>query len=139
MNKIWTIAAVAGAMLAIPAASFAHGLPKNATLHGHHMTKSHKADAPSSPITTTGKVSSTSGALQLKTSSGTTYTLRFGPPWYTTTSPLAKTVGQTITVSGSASSHTIQVHTLNGKTLRGHGKPPWAGVKGKGHKGQGKG
>jgi len=92
----------------------------------------------------------------LKDSSGATvYRLSAGPPWYYANGayPLDKYANRQVTVTGVAGTKNgngkalgkaknkanpaaqqpqpavpeLEVFTINGETIRGHGKPPWAG------------
>jgi hypothetical protein len=64
------------------------------------------------------------------TSGRTTYTLRAGPRKLTGAgSPLNQYVGQSVTITGKLAqgSNEVNVVSINGTALRGHGRPPWAG------------
>jgi hypothetical protein len=100
--------------------------------------KGPKADkgpkVPKTPITLTGTVSATTdaeGKVSYTLRSGTTtYTLDDGPSWFHGDNhPLKAYVGKRVTVVGSraADSTEVDVDTVDGKSLREPGKPPWAG------------
>src|SRR3954447_2476719 len=120
--------------------------------HGPHPTKGPKAPgdkenggADEVTVTLKGTVHATkdtdgesSYTLQ---SGGTTYTLDAGPTWFFGDAyPLAPYAGKAVTITGESptGSTEVDVLTVDGKTLREPGKPPWAGgwkVVGKVHPG----
>ncbi len=133
-RKLWihlsTAMALTGGLVALPAATFAHGTPPAVA---HHQKQ--RDTAPDSTLTLTtlsGQISVMNREIALATSNGLTYQLRLGPPWYVMESALASANGQTGRITGNLSGHFLHVRTLDGKTLRGHGKPPWAGLHGHG-------
>ncbi len=131
-HKRWihlsTAMAFTGALMALPAATFAHGIPPAAAQH--QKQRDTAPDPVSTPTTLSGQISVMSREIALATSNGMTYQLRFGPPWYVMESALASANGQTATITGKLAGHSLHVRAFNGKTLRGHGKPPWAGLHG---------
>src|SRR3954447_4858360 len=74
-------------------------------------------------------------------SGGKTYTLEAGPKWFFGDAyPLKAYAGKSVKITGetAAGSTDVDVLTVDGKTLREPGKPPWAGgwkVVGKAHPG----
>src|SRR5678815_1243050 len=79
------------------------------------------------------------------TVSGTTWELSAGPKWFwKDNSPLAAYVGKSVQVVGThhEGDTDLDVTSIDGKALRGEGKPPWAGgpkVVGASHPGFGHG
>jgi hypothetical protein len=79
------------------------------------------------------------------TVNGTTWELSAGPKWFwKDNSPLAAYAGKSVQVVGThhAGDTDLDVTTIDGKALRGEGKPPWAGgpkVVGASHPGFGHG
>ncbi len=133
ITKKWWIAVVtsgtmAAALLAAPGISLAHSLP-SAALH-HQPNQAAKSD--SAIATLTGQIKTGSHRASLVTSSGTTYTLLFGPPWFAAQA-FSTFNGTTATVQGHMAGHALHVSRVNGKALRGKGKPPWAGMHGGGN------
>jgi hypothetical protein len=93
-----------------------------------------KSKVEKSPITLTGTIQTSTDADGKPTytlrDGGTTYTLEAGPSWFFGDNhPLKPFVGQSVTVEGrvAAGSTEVDVKSVNGKALRGEGKPPWAG------------
>src|SRR3954471_19302620 len=63
-------------------------------------------------------------------SGGKTYTLEAGPKWFFGDAyPLKAYAGKSVKITGetAAGSTDVDVLTVDGKTLREPGKPPWAG------------
>ncbi len=61
---------------------------------------------------------------------GKTWNLSAGPPWFWgDNNPLTAYVGKSVTVAGTthAGDTEVDVETVDGKSLRAPGKPPWAG------------
>ncbi len=88
----------------------------------------------SAPVTLTGLVGSRTDAdgrtVYTLTVGSTVYDLHAGPPWWWGDShPLAAYVGDTVTVTGEKpeNANEVDVLTVDGKTIREPGKPPWAG------------
>jgi len=84
-------------------------------------------------ITLTGTVQLAADAngrpMYTLTSGLTTYTLKAGPRKLTGAgSPLNQYVGQSVTITGKLAngSNQVNVVSVNGTALRGHGKPAWA-------------
>jgi hypothetical protein len=79
------------------------------------------------------------------TVNGVTWELSAGPKWFwLDKSPLGTFVGKSVTVVGThhEGDTDLDVTTIDGKALRGEGKPPWAGgpkVVGSAHPGFGHG
>src|SRR3954471_17044459 len=135
-----------------PSAGAAAATHKPEGTHGPHATKGPKAPgdkenggADEVAVTLKGTVQATkdtdgesSYTLQ---SAGTTYTLDAGPSWFFGDAyPLAPYAGKSVTITGESptGSTEVDVLTVDGKTLREPGKPPWAGgwkVVGKVHPG----
>lgn len=93
-----------------------------------------KADkAPKVEVSVTGTVESTTDADGRTTytldAGGTTWTLHAGPSWFFDEHPLARFVGDDVTITGehAEGSTDLDVLTVDGTTLREAGKPPWAG------------
>ncbi len=93
-----------------------------------------KAKVEKSPITLSGTIEASSDAKGRPTytldQGGTTYTLHAGPPWYFGGDhPLAKWVGESVTIEGEVAegSTDVDVLAIDGEALREPGKPPWAG------------
>jgi hypothetical protein len=93
-----------------------------------------KEKGPEKAITLTGKVGESTNGKGWKvytlTVGSTVYELGAGPPWFWgDKNPLAAYVGKTITVVGTTrqGSSEIDAETVDGKALRGPGRPPWAG------------
>lgn len=133
-TKWWVSVAATVAMstaaMAVPGVSSAHSLPASAV--NHHQPKQ-AASRKARLMTVTGRLATTRHGMSLVTSTGKTFWLRLGPPWYLAQS-LAKQQGQSATVEGRLSGHILHVTTVNGQPVRnGSGKPPWAGHGGKGH------
>ena len=107
--------------------------------------KSLKEKAEEIPVTLSGTIAATTDADGDTTytlqSGGKTYSLEAGPAWFFGDAyPLKPYVGKSVTITGeqAAGSTEIDVLTVDGKTLREPGKPPWAGgwkVVGKNHPG----
>src|SRR5438046_5407204 len=90
--------------------------------------------AAKTPISLTGMVTLAADAkgrpAYTLTSGLSTYTLKAGPRQLSgATSPLNQYVGQSVTITGTLAGGNNQVNVLsiNGVALRGHGKPLWAG------------
>jgi hypothetical protein len=124
------------ALAAIPAIA-ADPSPSSSAAPGR-ADKSPKPDkgpkAEKLPITVTGSVAATTDAdgraVYTHRSGTTTYTLDAGPSWfYGANHPLKAYVGKSVTVVGerAANSTEIDVETVDGKTIREPGRPPWAG------------
>ena len=100
-----------------------------------HPSDGPKADkGPEIAITLNGTVTtSTDGkgrpAFSM-TSGGTTYELSAGPKWFWgINNPLAAYVGKSVKIVGThrQGSTDVDVESVDGKALRGAGRPPWAG------------
>ena len=86
------------------------------------------------PITLNGTIETSTDAdgntIYTLTDGGTTYTLEAGPKWFFGDDyPLDPYVGQDVTVEGEIAEGTteVDVKSIDGTSLRGEGKPPWAG------------
>lgn len=93
-----------------------------------------KQKVPSTPITVSGTVATTTDADGRTTytldADGTTYELGAGPAWFWGSDhPLAAYVGKQVDIAGEIreGSSEIDVETVDGVALRAPGKPPWAG------------
>src|SRR3954469_11963090 len=135
-----------------PSAGAAAATHKPEGTHGPHATKGPKAPgdkenggADEVAVTLKGTVQATKdtdgeSSYTLR-SGGTTYTLDAGPTWFFGDAyPLAPYAGKSVTITGESptGSTEVDVLTVDGKTLREPGKPPWAGgwkVVGKVHPG----
>ncbi len=117
-----------GAVVGISGATFAHALPNHG--HGHLNSAAHRdqGDRSSRTVTLTGRLSETRHGIVLTTSQGRTYRLLEGPQWYAD-SVFKALQGQSATVVGRQTGLLVHVQTMNGQAVRGHGKPPWAGVR----------
>ena len=106
--------------------------PSAGTLAGK-PSKEPKADrSPEPTVTARGLVSATKradGTTDMTIASGgTTLRIHVGPPWFAAAiDPLAAFAGKTVTIVGEQDGDTIDVDTVDGVTVRGSGKPPWAG------------
>lgn len=94
--------------------------------------KGPKADEVSVTLTgTVGTATDADGDTTYTLRSGsTTYTLDAGPSWfYGDNHPLKAYVGKSVTVVGekAAASNEVDVLSVDGKTIREKGRPPWAG------------
>jgi hypothetical protein len=108
-----------------------------------------KDKGPEVSVTLTGTVAKTTDEKGRPTFTitvnGVTWELSAGPKWYwKDNSPLAAYVGKSVTVVGThhEGDTDLDVSTIDGKALRGEGKPPWAGgpkVVGSAHPGFGHG
>lgn len=133
ISKKWwipfaTSGAMAAALLVAPGVTLAHSLPSATSQH--QGSRGSEINTP--VVSLVGQVKTTSQGVSLVTSSGTTYSLQFGPPWFSANA-FSTVSGTTATVQGHLSQHKLHVTQVNGKNLRGKGKPPWAGMHGGGH------
>jgi hypothetical protein len=87
-----------------------------------------------SPVTLTGRVGTRTDTdddtVYTLTVGSTVYDLHAGPPWWWGDAhPLKSLVGDTVTVTGEKpeNANEVDVQTVDGKTIREPGKPPWAG------------
>jgi hypothetical protein len=125
------VIAVVG-LVALPAFA-ASPAPSGATPTGEHPGKGPKASRePEVTVTLRGVVAATtdpSGETSYTlTGDGRTVGLDAGPAWFWGDHhPLASSVGKTVTITGSQSGDELEVATLDGKTIREPGRPPWAG------------
>lgn len=131
MMKWWVAGVVGTALLSWPVATFAHGLGAGHRPAGVPTLSYHGADSASVLSTLSGTLTRGGPTGVSLSVQGVSYTVRFGPPWYTASSVLGRDLGTTRTLVGQVHAHTIQAHSVNGRPLRDHGKPPWAGVHGK--------
>jgi hypothetical protein len=100
-----------------------------------HPAKAPKAEkSPAIAITLIGIVIGSTDAKGRPTfslkSAGITYELSAGPKWFWgKNNPLATFVGKSVKVIGThqEGSTDVDVDTVDGKALRGGGRPPWAG------------
>jgi hypothetical protein len=92
------------------------------------------AKVPEVAVSLTGRVGTRTDAdgdtEYTLTAGGTVYDLQVGPPWWWgETHPLDALVGDTVRITGERreGSTDVDVLTVDGKTLREAGRPPWAG------------
>ena len=79
---------------------------------------------------TVGKTTDGKWPTYALTAGGTTWELSAGPPWFWgDANPLNAYVGKSVTVVGEHGEGDTEfdVMTVDGKTIRAEGKPPWAG------------
>ncbi len=131
MRKWWVAGVAGAALMTWPVATYAHGLGTAHRSAGVHATSHQGTDF--APVLSTLSGTLTRGgptgvALAVN---GVSYTVRFGPPWYTASSVLGRDVGTAVTMTGQVHAHTVRAHSVNGRPLRTRGKPPWAGAHGK--------
>lgn len=132
--KWWAVGALSAALLSWPMMTFAHGVGNahSASGQAHVKTAMHSGPDTHAPLTSLVGSLMAGGKTGVQLSvGGSTYTVRFGPPWYTAKSTLGSMVGQKVTVEGRVHGHSMHAMSVNGHPLRGHGKPPWAGHHGK--------
>lgn len=130
--KWWAVGAVSAALLSWPMLTFAHGV--GGVHSAHAKTAMHNGPDNNAPLTSLVGKLATGGQTGVQLTVGSaTYTLRFGPPWFTPKSSLGSMVGQTATVAGRVHGHSMHAVSVNGRALRGHGKPPWAAGAGAHH------
>lgn len=86
------------------------------------------------PVTLSGRVGTRTDAdgdiAYTLTVGGTVYELHVGPPWWWGDKhPLRDLVGDTVAVTGERAEGSTQVdlYTIDGRTVREPGRPPWAG------------
>ena len=86
------------------------------------------------PVSLTGRVGVLTDAdgdtAYTLTVGSTVYQLHVGPPWWWGDEhPLKDLVGDTVAITGegAAGSTDVDVFTVDGKTVREPGRPPWAG------------
>jgi hypothetical protein len=89
---------------------------------------------PETPVSLTGRVGTRTDVdgdtVYTLTVGSVVYDLQVGPPWWWGDSnPLKPFVGDTVTVAGDKpdGANEVDVRTVDGKTIREPGKPPWAG------------
>lgn len=109
--------------------------PDGAAAPSEKPGKGPKAEkVPEARVTLSGKVGTRTDAdgasVYTLTVGSKVYDLEAGPPWFWgATHPLAPYVGKTATITGEQAkgSTSIDVLTVDGKTIRDPGKPAWAG------------
>jgi hypothetical protein len=117
-----------------PSAKPGNGPPSQKPGSGPRTDKARQPKVAELAVTLTGKVGTrtdTDGAtVYTLTVGATVYDLHVGPPWWWGENhPLKGLVGKTVTITGERAegSAAVDVFTVDGKTLREPGKPPWAG------------
>ncbi len=118
--------ALTGALIALPSATFAHSLPAAASKHHQHVQAASGSDPASMPISVTGRIAVTNQAADITLLNGTVYGLQVGPKWYAATA-FAGDNGHSMAITGRVTGKMIHVTAVNGQSVHGKGKPPWAG------------